>query len=87
MPLPGRLGTYFVNFYQEYYGDREAPYKDWNLPVYDQFYETFYGKDSHQLDYFTYILSNMTGNIGLNVSTIDLPAILSPVPDYKSRRR
>ena len=87
LPMPGRLGTYFINFYQEYYGDKKARYKDWNLPILTPYVEEFYEKEMHMWNYFTQVLARMTENEDLNISTLDLSAILYPVPDYNSIRR
>ena len=87
LPLPGRFGTFYTNFAQEYFGDQKNPYPEWNLPVAPGYLTEFYEKEIPMWNYFTDITGNMTRNSDLKIPVTEIPAILAEVPDFTSIRK
>ena len=101
MPLPGRLGSFYFNFYHDFLGLDLEQYRfpRWNHPVYKYFdQDPFTGEkhpkkttlllnDPESSEFFTNVLGNMTKDESLQISAVDLSPILAPVPNYESKRR
>ena len=98
MPTPGRLGSFYTNFYRDHYGiklfESNTEFPPWNYPAFKQFVssssETFLSpvlNDPKGSEFYTKILNSITKDQNLQISAVDLGPILVPVPNYASPRK
>lgn len=85
MPTPGRLGTFYTNFKEEYDGEASNPYPLWFYPYNSKKLREY--KDIDQWLFFARVATNITGDSSFFINPADIASILDPVPDYKSKRK